>query len=89
MSEAILILLYCRYGQDHLVVPLVWCSLKYVTTTLGYCLAGYIYCTAQGNLVSFPMPCVYDTMIYAVLLLISLLLYTLINATCAGTRLYR
>ena len=50
VSEAILILLYCRYGQDHLSgapVLLVWCTLKFVTTTLGYCLAGYIYCTAQ------------------------------------------
>ena len=43
---------------------------------------------------SFPsyvlLPCAYDICYdYAVLLLISLLLHALINATCAGTRLYR
>ena len=47
-----------------------------------------------GNLASFPsyvfLPCAYDIYYdYAVLLLISLLLHALINATCAGTRLYR
>ena len=36
-----------------------------------------------------PALCIRIYYVYAVLLLISLLLHALINATCAGTRLYR
>ena len=62
---------------------LVWCSLKSVTTTLCLLFSSLhiLHCTVVitlGNLASFPsyFCLVYD---YAVLLLISLLLYTCIN----------
>ena len=87
VSEAI----YCRYGAvykakicdpfSRLIVN--WLHMLHCTVVI-----------TLGNLVSFPsyvlLPCAYDIYYdYADLLLISLLLHALINATCAGTRLYR
>ena len=69
---------------------------KIVTTTLGLLFSWLhmLHCTVVitlGNLASFPsyvlLPCAYDIYYYyAVLLLISVLLHALINATCAGAR---
>ena len=53
-----------------------------------------LHCTVVGNVASIPsyilLPCVYDTMIMQFYYwLVSYYIYTCINVTCAGTRLYR
>ena len=80
--------------SHNIIILQVWCSLKSVTTTL--CLLfswlHILHCTVViilGNLASIPS---YSCLVYMMLWLCSFItdyIYTCINVTCAGTRLYR